>query len=250
MSSIDLSFFDNIDAAMEEEAARKEEILRLVRDFDRTCRTITSILNRVHSAQAEEGNVYVSLDISARILVLTVILDTVPTVGKLAIDRFEEVKQHMTNLAKLVPHQQYYRYNELWSRTVQNSVFLAAFAIYLQYEKLITANELESLLGVKINLNNDLQDFHISLEEFLHSFITLTNELSRLAVNAVTVGDYNRPIRISHFVQQLYTGFQLLNLKNDALRRRFDGIKYNIKKIEEVVYDISLRKLSDDNEMK
>ncbi|RIB02935.1 Translin [Gigaspora rosea] len=226
--SIDLSFFNNIDAAMEEEAARKEEILRLVRDFDKTCRTITAILNRAHSAQAEE----------------------VPTIGSLAMDRFGEVKQHMTNLAQLVPHQQYYRYNELWSRTVQNSVFLAAFAIYLQSEKLITANELESLLGAKINLNNDLQDFHISLEEFLHSFITLTNELSRLAINSVTVGDYNRPIRISIFVQQLYTGFQLLNLKNDALRRRFDGIKYNIKKIEEVVYDISLRKLSDDTEMK
>ncbi|CAG8746240.1 13462_t:CDS:2, partial [Cetraspora pellucida] len=216
--SIDLSFFGNIDAAMEEEASRKEEILRLVRDFDRTCRTITAILNKVHSAQAEE----------------------VPTVGKLAIDRFGEVKQPMPNLAQLVPHQQYYRYNELWSRTVQNSLFLAAFAIYLQYEKLITASEIESLLGAKINLNNDLQDFHISLEEFLHCFITLTNELSRLAINSVTVGDYNRPLRISNFVQQLYTGFQLLNLKNDALRRRFDSIKYNIKKIEEgtLIYSI------------
>ncbi|CAG8737927.1 16285_t:CDS:2, partial [Racocetra persica] len=184
--SIDLSFFGSIDAAMEEEAARKEEILRLVRDFDKTC---------------------------------------LPTIGKLAIDRFGEVRQHMKNLTQLVPSQQYYRYNELWSRTVQNSLFLAAFAIYLQSEKLITASEIESLLGAKINLNNDLQDFHISLEEFLHCFITLTNELSRLAINSVTVGDYNRPLRISNFVQQLYTGFQLLNLKNDALRRRFDGIK-------------------------
>ncbi|CAG8827572.1 3713_t:CDS:2, partial [Gigaspora rosea] len=73
--------------------------------------------------------------------------------------RIGEVKQHMTNLAQLVPHQQYYR------------------------------------LFRDANLN----DFHISLEEFLHSFITLTNELSRLAINSVTVGDYNRPIRISIF---------------------------------------------------
>jgi len=52
-----------------------------------------------------------------------------------------------------------------------------------------------------------------------------------------------------------------LNLKNDILRRRYDGLKYDIKKIEEgqepqyvapdlltgggiVVYDISLRKLA------
>lgn len=51
-----------------------------------------------------------------------------------------------------------------------------------------------------------------------------------------------------------------LNLKNDTLRRRYDSLKYDIKKIEEgkwytllahgelmgriVVYDVSLRKLA------
>ncbi|KAJ3360014.1 hypothetical protein GGF32_008812 [Allomyces javanicus] len=45
--------------------------------------------------------------------------------------------------------------------------------------------------------------------------------------------DYDRPLRIRAFVQELYSGFQLLNLKNDLLRRRYDGIKYDVKKIEE-----------------
>jgi hypothetical protein len=51
-----------------------------------------------------------------------------------------------------------------------------------------------------------------------------------------------------------------LNLKNDTLRRRFDSLKYDMKKVEEgskrvpfsypvtysfiVVYDVSLRKLA------
>jgi len=42
-------------------------------------------------------------------------------------------------------------------------------------------------------------------------------------------------------VSALSSGFQLLNLKNDALRRKFDALKYDLKKIEEVVYDISIR---------
>ena len=42
----------------------------------------------------------------------------------------------------------------------------------------------------------------------------------------------------------LSAGFRLLNLKNDALRKRFDGLKYDVKKVEEVVYDISIRKLN------
>lgn len=71
----------------------------------------------------------------------------------------------------------------------------------------------------------------------------MINEMSRLAVNSVTLGDFATPIRLSRFVKDLHAGFQLLNLKNDSLRKRFDGIKYDIKKIEEIVYDISLRGL-------
>ena len=52
------------------------------------------------------------------------------------------------------------------------------------------------------------------------------------------------PGRIQRFVSDLYAGFRLLNLKNDFLRKRYDSIKYDLKKIEEVVYDISIRKLA------
>lgn len=66
---------------------------------------------------------------------------------------------------------------------------------------------------------------------------------SRFAINAVTLGDYERPLSISRFVGDLNAGFRLLNLKNDGLRKRFDALKYDVKKIEEIVYDISIRGL-------
>ena len=62
-------------------------------------------------------------------------------------------------------------------------------------------------------------------------------------MNAVTAGDYSRPVKIARFVAELDSGFRLLNLKNDFLRKRFDGLKYDLKKVEEVVYDISIRGL-------
>lgn len=43
---------------------------------------------------------------------------------------------------------------------------------------------------------------------------------------------------------ELNASFRLLNLKNDSLRKRFDAMKYDIKKIEEVVYDLSIRGLT------
>nr|CAG8595699.1 3038_t:CDS:2 [Entrophospora candida] len=214
MSNDFLKFFNEIDSSFEEEAARKDEIFKVVKEYDKTCRHINAILNTAHSAKPEE----------------------IASIGQKAIDNFGEVKKHLE------------KYNDIWSRTLQTSLFLAAFAIYLSTDKLITIDLVEDLFNVKINIGNDIQDFHIPIEDFLHGYINLTNELSRLAVNSVTVGDYDRPIRISKFVKELYTGFQLLNLKNDNLRKRFDGIKYNIKKIEEVVYDLSLRNLSNENQ--
>jgi predicted translin family RNA/ssDNA-binding protein len=103
---------------------------------------------------------------------------------------------------------------------------------------------LRALLTFPVPVNlKDRDAFHISIEEYLQSLITLIEELARLAINSVTLGDYQRPLQISQFVKDLHAGFQILNLKNDSLRRRSDSIKYNVKKIEDIVYDLSLRNL-------
>ena len=67
---------------------------------------------------------------------------------------------------------------------------------------------------------------------------------ARLARNSVTQGDYLRPVRIAKFIKHVHAGFQILNLKNDSLRKRSDGIKYRVKEVEDVVYDLSLRGLT------
>lgn len=67
---------------------------------------------------------------------------------------------------------------------------------------------------------------------------------ARLAVNAVIVGDMQRPARIAAFLGELNNGFRLLNFKNDNLRKRYDGLKYDIKRVEGVVYDVSIRGLA------
>ena len=93
-----------------------------------------------------------------------------------------------------------------------------------------------------VNLK-DRDAFHLSIEEYLQALISLIDELvsrpshldastkilqARLAVNSVTLGDYDRPLQISNFIKDLHAGFQILNLKNDSLRRRSDSIKYSV----------------------
>lgn len=47
------------------------------------------------------------------------------------------------------------------------------------------------------------------------------------------MGDYSAPVQYSKFAKELSNAFSLLNLKNDSLRKRFDSIKYDVKKLEE-----------------
>jgi predicted translin family RNA/ssDNA-binding protein len=223
--TLDLQFFDQIQTNMDAEASIKDEIRQAVRELEKSCRAISAILNQVHSSLASE----------------------VPLIVQSSWSQFPTVRANLQTLAALVPERLYYRYNDQWSRALQQACFLAAFTTYLEHERLITIPEVEQIIGVPLNLQNNPSInhvFHITLEDLLHSFISVTNELSRLAVNSVTAGDYSRPLRVSRFVHELASGFQLLNLKNDGLRKRFDGIKYDVKKIEEVVYDISLRGLN------
>lgn len=95
---------------------------------------------------------------------------------------------------------------------------------------------------VPVNLK-DRDTFHIPLETYLLALTSTIEELARLAPNSVVLGDFSRPLQISRFVKEVQAGFQLLNLKNDTLRRRVDGVKYSVKKVEDVVYDLSLRGL-------
>ncbi|CAG8888149.1 unnamed protein product [Penicillium egyptiacum] len=179
-------------------------------------------------------------------------------------------KEEVTRLKAVADQHPFYKYNGLWSRELQNlvaSIELCAWLGGLQEHKgpsstsFMTIEDVGKFLDIPVNLKE--QDaFHLTIEEYLLAVIAMVEELvrfsksqsfsvwshlirsqARLAVNSVTLGDYTRPMQIGNFVKELFAGFQLLNLKNDILRKRSDGIKYSVKKVEDVVYDLSLRNL-------
>ncbi|XP_043360870.1 translin isoform X2 [Dermochelys coriacea] len=156
-------------------------------------------------------------------------------------EHFSAVKTQLASLKTKFPADQYYRFHEHWRFVLQRLVFLAAFVVYLETETLVTREAVTEILGIEADRE---RGFHLDIEDYLSGILTLASELSRLAVNSVTAGDYSRPLRISTFINELDSGFRLLNLKNDSLRKRYDGLKYDVKKIEEVVYDLSIRGLS------
>ena len=72
--------------------------------------------------------------------------------------------------------------------------------------------------------------------------------LPRYVVNQVTAGDYDCPCKVLKFLTDLHAAFRMLNLRNDFLRKKFDGMKYDLRKVEEVFYDVKIRGLAANGE--
>ncbi|THH12550.1 hypothetical protein EW146_g7586 [Bondarzewia mesenterica] len=210
---------NSINALLDADVELREKIKEQVIEFDRKARTMVGMLNRIHSTPSSE---------------VGALLDSVRPV-------LNSCQATTSALASIVPANQFWRWKDMWTNSLRAAVFSAVLIEYLSNGSLLSLSGVSDQLGIREEWKDR---FILSVEDYLHGIITMVNELSRLAVNAVTLGDFEAPIRISLFVKDLFAGFSMLNLKNDILRRRYDSLKYDIKKIEEVVYDVSLRKLA------
>ncbi|KAF8914959.1 translin [Mucidula mucida] len=216
---MDSADIDNLNALLDNESQLREKIREQVQELDKKARTMVGLLNRIHSIP----------------------FASVPNLITSVKPVLESTQAVHAALADLVPPNQFWRWKEMWTNSLRTSVFVATFLEYLSTGTLLSLSATSAQLGIK----DEWKDrFTLSIEDYLHGLITLVNELSRLAVNAVTLGNFQEPLKISAFVKDIFAGFTMLNLKNDQLRRRFDSLKYDMKKIEEVVYDVSLRRLA------
>ncbi|KAJ3647352.1 hypothetical protein Zmor_019236 [Zophobas morio] len=195
----------------------REEIRNIMKDIEKSLREIVTTLQIIH--RTLNGEEISAACFTARSL-------------------FNVVQKGFEKLDSVIPEGQYYRYNDHWRYATQRLCFLAALVVFLEKGFLVDKVTTAQILGL-----HEKSRIHLDLEDYLMGLLNLATELARFAVNSVTFGDYSRPLQISKFVAELNAGFRLLNLKNDSLRKRFDALKYDVKKIEEVVYDLTLRGL-------
>jgi len=69
----------------------------------------------------------------------------------------------------------------------------------------------------------------------------LTGELVRRVVASAIKKDFRSVIQIKELVGELYNEFLSFNLRNSELRKKSDSIKWNLQKIEDIVYDLKIR---------
>ncbi|KAK8215392.1 Translin-1 [Zalaria obscura] len=221
--------FESLQAKIDEDSSVREALRDIVQTLEKQDRATQAILSRVHSTPT----------------------DQLPSVTS-SVE--ESIQNEINTIAKLSESASKYPYYKQQA-TKANAALQCFSILYCGYlggyastgnaksGRLLTIEEVGQIMNVPVNLK-DRDAFHLTIEEYLLALITLIDELARLARNSVTQGDYSKPVQISKFIKDIHAGFQILNLKNDALRKRSDGIKYRVKEVEDVVYDLSLRGLT------
>ncbi|KAL3680131.1 hypothetical protein R1sor_023087 [Riccia sorocarpa] len=210
--------FEAFRSQLEESGAVRERIRAVISELDNVVRVMQASLLPVHHATTQQ----------AAKEVLNKAKSYIPQLQKL-----------YSQLAEIIRDRpgQYYRYHDHWRNQTHTVVFLLSFVHWLDTQLLLSHSEVETLLGVKP------EEFSIDIEDYLIGLCNISSELPRYVVNRVTAGDYECPRQVSAFLSDLFSAFRILNLRNDLLRKRFDGLKYDLKKVEEVLYDVKIRGL-------
>ncbi|KAI6859724.1 hypothetical protein D0864_00514 [Hortaea werneckii] len=223
---IQSGIFEDLQRKIDEDTAVKDALRDIVQALEKQDRTTQSILSRAHSTPTSD-------------------LPSLVTAAQANIDHEIKTIQQLSEVASQHP---YYKFNYAWTRQMQDVCYSILLCGWLggfgkgETGQLMKIEDVGALMKIPVNLK-DRDSFHLTIEEYLLALISVIDELARLARNSVTLGDYRRPLQIAQFIKDVHAGFQILNLKNDTLRKRSDGIKYRVKEVEDVVYDLSLRGL-------
>ncbi|XP_058749263.1 uncharacterized protein LOC131622254 [Vicia villosa] len=162
--------------------------------------------------------------------------------AKSQIDVLKEKYKQLADILGGSPGQ-YYRYHVDWKSETQSVVSMLTFMHWLETGTLLEHKDAEEKLGL-----NGPEEFSLDVEDYLVGVCFMSNELPRYVVNQVTAGDYDCPRKVLKFLTELHAAFRMLNLRNDFLRKKFDGMKYDLRKVEEVYYDVKIRGLTPNGE--
>jgi len=95
---------------------------------------------------------------------------------------------------------------------------------YVKSKKISTSKEL------KINTTN-----------YLFGLIDLTGELGRKAVQSAGKGDYSNVVEIKDTVSEIFGELLKFDFRDSDMRRKFDSVKYDLKKLEDLTLELKLK---------
>ncbi len=131
-----------------------------------------------------------------------------------------QVKKEKQNLDKITSKNKKLFYEGSYSQAAQEYVEALTYYSYTKDRKIPTISTIK-----------------VSEEDYLMGICDLTGELTRKAVT-IAHKDPKKVKIIKSLVEEIFGEFIKFDLRNGNLRKKSDSIKWNLKKLEEVIYDI------------
>lgn len=137
----------------------------------------------------------------------------------------KKLKKEFEEINKLVKKSPELLYSGSFKVAVQEYVEALCFFNVIKNKKLLSSKE-----------------FDVNPEYYLLGLCDLTGELVRKATNYTIKDKYEQALFLRDFVESLYNQFMAMDLRNGELRKKFDGMRYDLKRIEDLALDIKFKK--------
>ena len=115
----------------------------------------------------------------------------------------------------------------------------------LQFEgsyKVAIQEYVEAVLYYNFIKTGKLIDLQVLPEHYVLGLADLPGELVRKAVFLAGKGQVDKVIKIKDEVDNIYGEMLKFDFRNNEIRKRVDGIKYDLRKLEDLVLDLKLKK--------
>ncbi len=136
----------------------------------------------------------------------------------------KEMQKQLKTLNEYVKKNQKMYHQGSYKVAIQEYVEAMLYYHFVRDHKLMTRSE----LGVETDY-------------YLLGLCDLSGELSRKAIAAASKGKYKEPFVIKDFLDSLYELLLKFDIRDGELRGKFDSIKYDLKKLEDVCFELKLK---------
>lgn len=87
----------------------------------------------------------------------------------------------------------------------------------------------------------NFEELKVSQDHYIGALADLTGELGRRCVQLAIKKKYDEVYAIQEFVSSVFKEMLSFNFRNGNLRKKSDSIKWNLNKIEDIIYDIEIK---------
>ena len=129
-----------------------QKIRDQVHDLDKKTRMMAGILNKLHSTPPDQGVWSFRLaTVVAEPRSVAVLLDSVRPI-------IQSCQKNSSALAEIIPPNQFWRWKDMWSFSLRNSIYSAALVQYMTTRTLISLEQVSAALGSE-SLGSDENEF-------------------------------------------------------------------------------------------